>query len=63
MNVIEVSITEMLQKNHNSGRYIIRNSYNLHLNEWSTMHPLAHTSRLKKLIELQRVRIMNNIIV
>ncbi|KAI8883147.1 hypothetical protein K501DRAFT_333495 [Backusella circina FSU 941] len=51
----EVSITEMRQKNYNSGRYIIRNSYDSHLNEWATIHPLAHTSRLKKLIELQRM--------
>ncbi|KAI7908116.1 uncharacterized protein BX663DRAFT_493038 [Cokeromyces recurvatus] len=50
----EWSIIETLRKNYNKGRLFINKAYNAMLSSWTTLHPLAHTSRLARLAHLQK---------
>ncbi|KAL9555838.1 hypothetical protein MBANPS3_002175 [Mucor bainieri] len=48
------SMVELLRKEYNMGRLFIGRSYDALLSSWTTLHPLAHTSRLARLSQLQR---------
>ncbi|KAK4516378.1 uncharacterized protein ATC70_011349 [Mucor velutinosus] len=48
------SMVKILRKEYNMGRLFIGRSYDALLSAWTTLHPLAHTSRLARLSQLQR---------
>ncbi|KAF1799211.1 hypothetical protein FB192DRAFT_1333067 [Mucor lusitanicus] len=48
------SMVEILRKEYNLSRLFIGRSYDALLSSWTTLHPLAHTSRLARLSQLQR---------
>ncbi|KAI8641990.1 hypothetical protein BD408DRAFT_483034 [Parasitella parasitica] len=48
------SMVEILRKEYNLGRLFIGRSYDSLLSSWTTLHPLAHTSRLARLSQLER---------
>ena len=51
-------MVEMLRNEYNLGRLFIGRSYDALLSSWTTLHPLAHTSRLNRLSQLQRVSLV-----
>ncbi|KAI9483447.1 MAG: hypothetical protein EXX96DRAFT_536784 [Benjaminiella poitrasii] len=50
----EWSMVETLRKNYNKSRLFINKVYDSLLTSWTTLHPLAHTSRLSRLANLQK---------
>ncbi|RCI04461.1 hypothetical protein CU098_001246, partial [Rhizopus stolonifer] len=50
----EWTLVEIYRQNYSRGRQLISKSYDSLLNAWTTLHPLAHTSRLARLGQLQR---------
>lgn len=48
----------MLRNEYNLGRLFIGRSYDALLSSWTALHPLAHTSRLNRLSQLQRVSLV-----
>lgn len=51
----DVTLASIYQKKYDQGGQFIRKSYESLLTAWTTLHPLAHTSRLAKLADLERV--------
>lgn len=52
---IEVSINAIVEKEFDRAGYYVRNAYDAFLSTWTTLHPLAHGSRMAQLINLERV--------
>ncbi|CEG64656.1 hypothetical protein RMATCC62417_01592 [Rhizopus microsporus] len=50
----DVTLASIYQKKYDQGGQFIRKSYESLLTAWTTLHPLAHTSRLAKLADLER---------
>ncbi|ORE05303.1 hypothetical protein BCV72DRAFT_250689 [Rhizopus microsporus var. microsporus] len=50
----DVTLASIYQKKYDQGGQLIRKSYESLLTAWTTLHPLAHTSRLAKLADLER---------
>ncbi|KAI8352478.1 hypothetical protein EDC96DRAFT_546617 [Choanephora cucurbitarum] len=50
----ETSLVETYRHNYSRARQVIGQFYDSILSSWTTLHPLAHTSRLSKLSQLQR---------
>ncbi|KAG2197729.1 hypothetical protein INT47_010665, partial [Mucor saturninus] len=48
------SVACILQGQYDFGLQLIRSSYDSLLSAWTTLHPLAQTSRLTKLSQLER---------
>ncbi|KAG0937620.1 hypothetical protein G6F57_007384 [Rhizopus arrhizus] len=51
----DLTLASIYQKKYDQGDQFIRKSYESLLIAWTTLHPLAHTSRLAKLADLERV--------
>ncbi|KAI9251048.1 hypothetical protein BY458DRAFT_559563 [Sporodiniella umbellata] len=51
----DMALSSIYQKKYNVGEQFIRASYESLLTAWTTLHPLAYTSRLSKLAELERI--------
>lgn len=54
-NLLDLTLASIYQKKYDQGDQFIRKSYESLLIAWTTLHPLAHTSRLAKLADLERV--------
>lgn len=50
------SLVEIFRNNYSRSRLFIAKSYEALLSAWTTLHPLARTSRLSRLAQLQRVK-------
>lgn len=55
---IEVSINAIVEKEFDRAGYYVRNAYDAFLSTWTTLHPLAHGSRMAQLVNLERVRVL-----
>lgn len=55
---IEVSINAIVEKEFDRAGYYVRNAYDAFLSTWTTLHPLAHGSRMAQLVNLERVCVL-----